>query len=110
MEMNELIDLLKEKVGQCKKKGKFFNKPYFDDESIVVTEKENTSSESETLNYTYRIENSDKGTIVIDAISKDKSRTFDDRPDVTSIRVRCSGFEGASSYDFADAWEEGLHF
>ena len=110
MEMNELIDQLKEKVDQCKEKGKFFNKPLFDDESIIVTEKENPSSESVILNYTYRIVNPGKGTIVIDAISKDKSRTFDVRPDVTTICVRCSGFEDASSYDFTDGWEEGLHF
>lgn len=108
MEMKDIIDKLKDKIDLCKKQGKFFNKPIFEDESIVVTETDNGTSGSELLNYTYKIDVPEKGTIIINAVSKDKSRTFDVRPDVTSIMVKCSGFEGASEYDFADYWEEGL--
>lgn len=102
--MKQIVELIKQKIADCEKKGNMFNMPAVDRKDVQVSKKdlESTGSSLYHCEYNVKFENGDW--IHIDYQSKDKCRTFQINPDRSLIEVTCSD----PSLNFSDAWDEGL--
>ena len=100
--MEEIINLIKARIQECKSKGDVFILPSINMPGVSVEETDGQSSGSVLLESSYKISLPNGDTICIDYQSKDKCRTFQINPDRSYISVTCSD----SRFDFTDAWDE----
>lgn len=94
------IEAIKARIEECKKNGTVFILPKLDGAEIIEENPEPIGSE--LLHQDYFIKLADGCTINIMYQSKDKCRTFQIKPDVSIISVKCSD----SNYNFTDGWDE----
>lgn len=98
--MNEIIEIIREKIAECESKGTMFSLPTLD---VADIEKNDAPCSGAILCHTeYNIKLHDGGNIHIDYQSKDKCRTFQVNPDRSYIVMSCSD----SSFNYSTAWDE----
>ena len=100
--MEEIINLIKARIQECKSKGDTFILPSINMPGVSVEETDGQTSGSVLLETFYKITLPNGDAINIEYQSKDKCRTFQINPDRSYISVTCPD----SRFDFADAWDE----
>lgn len=98
--MEEVIELIKARVEECKMTRDMFSLPRTDGGRVI--KRELPCGGATLLHTEYEIATPDGGTIIIDYQSKDKCRVFQVRPDRSYIEVKCSD----PQYNFTDSWDE----
>lgn len=102
--MKQVIQLIKQAVAECEKKGDMFKMPSLNRADVKESRKDLGSHGSVLYSEEYRFDFENGDWIHILYESKDKMRTFQVNPDRSVITVTCS----ESSLNFSDAWDEGL--
>ena len=102
--MKQIIDLIKNKIAECKAKGDMFHLTNIDREDVKVTVTEIKSQGSVLCGDEYHMVLANGDWIHIVYESKDKCRTFQMNPDRSVIPVTCSD----PSLNFSDGWDEGI--
>lgn len=100
--MKQVIELIKQRISECKKSGDMFNLPSFNRDDVKVKTIEHETGGNVLYSCEYQILFSDGSWINIETQSKDKCRTFQINPDRSSVIVTCSD----SSLNFTDSWDE----
>ena len=98
--MDKIIEVLKERIQECKQRGSVFCMPEVDGCSI---EKRSGATSGSILSHSiFVLTFPDGRTVTVDYTSRDKSRPFSMVPDRSSIRITCSDHRD----DFSDSWDE----
>ena len=98
--MDRVIVAIKERIEECKAKGKMFTMPKIED--CTIDEHDGPISGSTLAHIEFVVRLPDGRSIQVDYQSKDKSQMFRVVPDMSCIKVECSDH----SNDFTDSWEE----
>lgn len=102
--MEQILQAIKAKIEECKRKGDTFSMPTLDREDVVIDRRNLDPTGSILFHEEYDIRFQDDKWISIDSQSRDKCRTFQINPDRSYVTVRCSD----SSKDFVDSWNENV--
>lgn len=100
--MEEIFNSIVEKVKACSRERKMFNMPHFEGYQIIETE--NQAKGAVLFSKDYKIEKDNK-LIEVAYQSKDKSRTFQNNPDRSSISISWKE-NGNTKGTYSDSWDE----